>query len=139
MDIFNIQALIAEGRVVNSSDIDPTNTYAQVGVYQQNGSNRSSNANNYKSYAISLSEIGGKVKDFKNYIVVDMVYGNDSNAILDIYNEMLPFSTIDNAIINASPGDLIIVNKGVYTIGVNIASKDLSFYFRENVNIIIMK
>lgn len=60
MDNFKIQSLIAQGDIVTSSDIDPTQSYLQVGVYQQgNRQIGPSNTNTYKSYAIPLSEVGG--------------------------------------------------------------------------------
>lgn len=58
MDIFNIQALIRERKVVELSDIDPTSSYLQVGVFQTgNRQSNASNADTYPSYAISISEL----------------------------------------------------------------------------------
>lgn len=59
MDIYNIQALIKEGKIVTPSDIDPTNAYLQLGVYQEG--NRKNNSANpaYPPYAIKLSDVGG--------------------------------------------------------------------------------
>ena len=37
MDIVKIQSLIKEGKIVNSGDIDPDNSYIQIGVYQAQG------------------------------------------------------------------------------------------------------
>lgn len=57
MDNYNIQALITQGRLVSSGDIDPNNTYVQIGVWQPG--NRKSGASNdaYPSYVIPLSEV----------------------------------------------------------------------------------
>jgi hypothetical protein len=60
MDIFNIQALIKEGKIVGSADINLDNSYLQVGVYQPGNRKRGpSDANSYPSFAIPLSELGG--------------------------------------------------------------------------------
>ena len=59
MDIVNIQALIKARKLVTAADIDPANSYVQIGVYQ-NG-NRKAGAgypNAYAPYAIALSELG---------------------------------------------------------------------------------
>lgn len=58
MDILNIQALIKEGKIVSQSDVNPDETYLQVGVFQPgNRKSGSSNPNAYASYAISVSDI----------------------------------------------------------------------------------
>jgi hypothetical protein len=78
MDILNIQALISRGRLVTSADIDPTETYIQIGVYQPgNRQNASGNPDAYTSYVIPVSEIGKvpslqQVLDF-NHDLVDGV------------------------------------------------------------------
>jgi hypothetical protein len=58
MDIFNIQALIKEGRLITANDVDPTESYLQVGVFQKgNRASGASNADAYPSYALPLSEL----------------------------------------------------------------------------------
>ena len=58
MDIFNIQNLINEGKIVKLSDIDPTKAYLQLGVFQNgNREKGAGNANTYESYAIPISEL----------------------------------------------------------------------------------
>jgi hypothetical protein len=60
MDIVKIQTLIKQGRVVALSDIDPNESYLQIGVYQPN--NRKigpADANAYAPFVIPLSEVGG--------------------------------------------------------------------------------
>ena len=59
MDISNIQALISRGRLVSISQLDPTETYVQIGVFQPgNRQNGSGNPDTYPSFVIPLSEIG---------------------------------------------------------------------------------
>ena len=64
MNIFDIQSLIAKRKLVSVQDIDPSNAYLQLGVYQPNMRKKGSGENAYPSYAIPLSEIvGGSVCD----------------------------------------------------------------------------
>ena len=63
MDIVKIQSLIAQGRVVEATDINADETFLQVGVYQPN--NRrvgSGNADTYAPFAIALSQLGASYK-----------------------------------------------------------------------------
>jgi len=78
MDILNIQALITRGRIVTSKDIDPTETYVQIGIFQPgNRPSGSGNPDTYPSYVIPLSEIGKvpslqQVLDFNHDLVDDV-------------------------------------------------------------------
>jgi hypothetical protein len=71
MDIFKIQALIAQGKLVTVTDINLDETYVQVGVYQPN--NRkigSGNADTYPSAVIALSQLGASYKyEIGQYVV----------------------------------------------------------------------
>lgn len=58
MDMFRIQILIKEGKLLTSTNVDQENTFLQVGVYKPN--NRkigSGDANTYPSFAISIEEL----------------------------------------------------------------------------------
>lgn len=69
MDIFNIQALIREGRLITANDVDPTESYLQVGVFQKgNRPSNSSNADTYPSYALPLSELSGSSLPIVHYV-----------------------------------------------------------------------
>ena len=59
MDIVKIQTLIAQGKVITDiADIDPAQTFLQVGIYQPNNRKiKSGNADTYPSFVIPLSEI----------------------------------------------------------------------------------
>lgn len=59
MDIVKIQALIAQGRVVSITDIDPTQSFVQIGVYQPDNRKIGSANNSYPPFVIPLSELGG--------------------------------------------------------------------------------
>jgi hypothetical protein len=74
---FIIQPLISDNRLVKLSDIDPTTSYAQIGVWQPNQQASGSPNNSYPSYAIPLSEIGKvpslqQVLDFNHDLVNDV-------------------------------------------------------------------
>lgn len=120
MDILRIQDLIKAGRITKLSEIDPTKAYLQYGLYQSgNRQNNASNADTYKSYVIPLSELLGTGPAFtinnKNFIGVDPVYGNDTQAIADgKYNPNSPFRNIDVAVANAAPNDVILLYPGVH-------------------------
>lgn len=60
MDIVKIQALIAQGKVIDLSSTDPNNVYLQLGVYQAPNSRKSSgDLNAYAPYVISLQDLVG--------------------------------------------------------------------------------
>lgn len=60
MDIVKIQALIAQGKLIDLSSVDPADIYLQLGVYQSPNSRKSSgDANVYAPYAISLQNLLG--------------------------------------------------------------------------------
>ena len=57
MDIVQVQALIAQGKVVKVIDIDPSQSYVQIGVYQPDNRKIGSANNTYPSFVIPLSEL----------------------------------------------------------------------------------
>lgn len=60
MDIVKIQTLIAQGRVIaDITDINPNETFIQVGVYQPDNRKIGSANNSYPPFVIPLSELGG--------------------------------------------------------------------------------
>ena len=60
MDIVKIQALIAQGKLIDLSSVNPDTTYLQLGVYQSPNSRKSSgDANTYAPFVISLTDILG--------------------------------------------------------------------------------
>jgi hypothetical protein len=80
MDITKIQTLIAQGRVVTDiNDVNPNETFVQVGVYQPN--NRkigSGNADTYPSFAIALSELQSLLN---NNDVVQFAVSDETTAL----------------------------------------------------------
>jgi hypothetical protein len=126
---FIIQPLISDNRLVKLSDIDPTTSYAQIGVWQPNQQASGSPGNSYPSYAIPISEIGGNSVSNKNIIVVDSVYGDDvSAAAAGNYDFNKPFQSIDNAVANASIGDTLWLMRGTYNVLENLLDKELTIY-----------
>ncbi len=60
MDINNIQALIAQGLITDVASVDPNKAYVAVGVFQPgNRQSGAGNANAYKAYAISVTDLAG--------------------------------------------------------------------------------
>ena len=57
MDIVKIQTLIAQGRVVELTDIDPTQSFVQIGIYQPDNRKIGSGSNTYPPFVIPLSEL----------------------------------------------------------------------------------
>lgn len=110
---FIVQPLITEGRVVKLSDIDPTTSYAQIGVWQDNQSQNASAGNAYPSYVIPVSELLSP-PDFKNYLIVDPVYGDDATAIP--YDTHKPYKTVFAAMAAATGRDTLILNPGNHTV-----------------------
>lgn len=134
---FIIQPLITEKKVVKLSDIDPTTTYAQIGVWQANQQQAGSPGNSYPSYVIPLSELlGGPTPvHMQNYLLVDSKFGNDGTAVKN--NDLLPYRTIDAAVNAAQPEDVIIMNPGSYFSSKNIMSVSAIYYCRPGVNWVI--
>jgi hypothetical protein len=58
MDNYTIQTLITQGRIVGSGDVDPANTYIQLGVWQPGNRKRNASNDAYPSYVIPLSQLG---------------------------------------------------------------------------------
>jgi len=89
MNIENIQALIANGLIAQGAQLNPAETFLQIGVFQPgNRPKGSGNANTYKAYAISLDQITGTAYTASNGIAL---IGNDfqlaSNLISQFTND----------------------------------------------------
>jgi hypothetical protein len=132
MDIVKIQALIAQGRVVKVTDIDPANSFVQIGVYQPDNRKIGSANNTYPPFVIPLSELGGN-QDLAttlaignttgaNWIDVDSGYGltgDDGGTISStikidplnsnpIHSQVLDTSNYHNSNIKQTPEEVII-------------------------------
>jgi len=90
MDIVKIQTLIAQGRVVELTDIDPTQSFVQIGVYQPDNRKIGSGNNTYPSFVIPLSELGS------------------SNGSTNSLNATIDLNTTDD--------QFIVIPKGTYII-----------------------
>jgi hypothetical protein len=108
MDIVKIQALIAQGRVVKITDIDPTNSFVQIGVYQPDNRKIGSANNTYPPFVIPLSELGG------------------SNGGTNSLNATIDLNTIDEQFIIVPKGTYIIDK--VYLSGASIDLSTTSVY-----------
>jgi len=56
MDIFNIQAKKALGQILNLTDLDPDNTWLQIGVYSKSNAVKGTSSNLYPTYIIKVSD-----------------------------------------------------------------------------------
>jgi len=56
MDIFNIQAKKALGQILNLTDLDPDNTWLQIGVYSKSNAMKGISSNLYPAYIIKVSD-----------------------------------------------------------------------------------
>jgi hypothetical protein len=135
MDIFKIQSLIAQNRLVQSNQIDLSEAYLQIGVFQKgNRKKGSSNANSYEEFAIAVGELTPSSFLFKNVLFVDP-NGNDSTA--EKGNLEKPYASIYTAILVSTEQDLVYVFPGNYTINqtlfLNGAGKNI--YFSEGSRI----
>lgn len=133
-----IEALIAQGNIATLSQVDPTKTFVEVGVYQNRTNAIKGNGTSYKSYAMDISQFGGGGPpvvlpvDNKNFVLVDPLATTPGVK----YNMFNPYVNIDLAFIAAVPGDVIVVNPGTYFVTQNIFSKPgVSFYFWEGATV----
>jgi hypothetical protein len=79
MDISKIQSLIAQGRVITDiTDINPNETFVQVGVYQPNNRKIGSGENTYPPFAIALSELQSLLN---NTDVVQFAASDETTAL----------------------------------------------------------
>lgn len=82
------------------------------------------------------AELFSYINSYRNYVVVDVNYGDSFAAAADPYNSAYAFGSIEDAIANTQDGDLIVVNPGQYniktgfTIDINTGSR--GFYFFPN-------
>lgn len=68
MDIFNIESLITQGKVLDNSQIDPANDYIQVGKYVPNNRKLGGSGNSYESFALPINQI--VQLPYKSYIAL---------------------------------------------------------------------
>lgn len=58
MDVYNIQTLIAQEKLLQIADLNPNETYLELGVYQEgNRKIGPGNANSYPSYVVTLQDV----------------------------------------------------------------------------------
>ena len=57
MELVNIEALIAQGKILNPADLDPANDYLIVGKWQKGSRKNGGDGNNYPAYVIPAGSI----------------------------------------------------------------------------------
>jgi hypothetical protein len=134
-DNSRVNQLIAEEKIVTLSQVDPNNTYVEIGTF--NKDNRKFRGDKaYTPFLLLLSAFSGGPPvvlpvDNKKFVRVDSTFGNDLTA--QVYNEFLPFQSINAAIAAAVAGDLIVVDPSPFTYFVGGdpflgGAKPLNFY-----------
>ncbi len=137
MNVDNIQALIAQKKIVELADIIPTEAYVQLGVFQHgNRQNGAGNANTYAPYIIPVSEL--IIPSGSDVIVANTAFvaknGNDGTAVIG--NLSKPFLTIEAAHAAAVAGTSIYVFAGNYIISTGLyKSEVVGYHFEPGVNI----
>jgi len=124
MDIFNIESLIAQHKILTSNDIDPNNDYVQVGKWVRNNRRDGGNGTSYESFAVAIKELlsapAATAINYAKTVFVDTVFGNDTTGTGERLD--LPFKTIDAAILyaraNQNQIDLIYIREGSDTVNV---------------------
>lgn len=114
MDIAKIQTLIAQGRVVSITDIDPTQSFVQIGVYQPDNRKIGSANSAYPSFVIPVSELVPQNIYTPNILYVDDIAGNDATG--EVGYPSKPYATIDAATADATSGNIIMVERGNYSV-----------------------
>ena len=94
MDIFRIQSLIKEGKLLTSTNVDQENTFLQVGVYKPN--NRkigSGDANTYPSFAISIEELANLIGGSAFQYEIGQYVASEGGVIAHRWLSTSPFGT----------------------------------------------
>lgn len=75
-----------------------------------------------------ITSVGSSTKE-SNVIYVDATYGNDGTALIN--DPSKAFLTLENALLSAVFGDLIIVRRGFYSQNTPIAADGINWYFMQ--------
>lgn len=108
MDIVKIQALISQGKIVTSTDVDPTKVYVQVGVYQEGTRQQASgDANAYAPYVISLDEIiGGNTTPTTGTVILKATISLKDSAIQTLAFPTTGLYVVESALVTNASTDL---------------------------------
>jgi len=112
MDIVNIQALIAQNKVVSIPDINPRNGYIQLGIFQEgNRPSGSSNADTYSPYVISITDLLAGVPVPPIPVESSVVFLNTSINLSYGLDQVLAFPAtgtyiVDSVIVTSPNADL---------------------------------
>jgi hypothetical protein len=114
MDIVKIQTLIAQGRVVELTDIDPTQSFVQIGIYQPDNRKIGSGNNTYPPFVIPVSELVPQNIYTPYILYVDDTAGDDATGEKGYPSK--PYASIEAATTAAVSGDIIMVERGYYSV-----------------------
>lgn len=83
MEILNIEALIAQGKILNSTNVDPDNDYLIIGKYQNGNRKNGGDGNNYPAYVIKAVDLAKiNYKTYKAAFTLPDLFGNPVANIL---------------------------------------------------------
>lgn len=116
MEIENIQALIAQGKIVELSQIDTQKAYVTIGVFQTGNRQRGAAGNSYPSYAISLEDLVPAVPPAVRIYTPNVAYvtsnGNDASGQIGYMDR--PFGSIDAAAQYLPADGIVMVGPGSF-------------------------
>ena len=92
MEITNIEALIAQGKILKPADLNPANDYLVVGKFQNGNRKSGGDGNSYPSYVIPIKDI--VVKNYKTYRAAFRDGGIGANPKVDVLENNLGFDPI---------------------------------------------
>lgn len=92
MEITNIEALIAQGKILKSTDLDPANDYLVVGKFQNGNRKKGGDGKSYPSYVIPIKDL--VVKNFKTYRAAFKEGAFNTNPKVDVLQNDLGFDPI---------------------------------------------
>lgn len=116
MEIENIQALIAQGKIVELSQIDVQKAYVTIGVFQTGNRQNGSANNSYPSYAISLEDLVPAAPPVVRIYTPNVAYvtsnGNDASGQIGYMDR--PFASLDAAAQYLPADGIVMVGPGSF-------------------------
>lgn len=116
MEIENIQALIAQGKIVELSQIDTQKAYVTIGVFQTGNRQKGAAGNSYPSYAISLEDLvpapPPAVRIYTPNVAYVTTNGKDASGQIGYMDR--PFGSIDAAAQYLPADGIVMVGPGQF-------------------------
>lgn len=114
MEITNIEALIAQGKILKPTDLDPANDYLIVGKFQNGNRKKGGDGNNYPAYVIPAGSISTS-KSFASFGSKNLQSTTqDTATLVKLDNGSLPYNTPDITLSGAGLTTINFATAGVY-------------------------